>query len=203
MAKERSTAVTSLLLDWRAGDAAALEQLVPLVYDELRCVARAHLRREAAGQTLQTTALVHEVYLRLVDLNELTLHDRTHFFAVAARLMRQILVDHARRKQAGKRGGGVAAVSLADSVVGAERATVDILALDEALDKLRAFDPRQCDVVELRFFAGLNVEEVAEALAISRQRQSASGRWRKPGSMTACRRGRDDRITGVVARTQP
>jgi hypothetical protein len=88
-------------------------------------------------------------------------------------------------------------------VVGAERATVDILALDEALDKLRAFDPRQCDVVELRFFAGLNVEEVAEALAISRQRQSASGRWRKPGSMTACRRGRDDRITGVVARTQP
>jgi RNA polymerase sigma factor (TIGR02999 family) len=146
---------------------------------------------------------VHEVYLRLVDLNELTLHNRTHFFAVAARLMRQILVDHARRKRAGKRGGGVAAVSLADSVVGAERATVDILALDEALDKLRAFDPRQCDVVELRFFAGLNVEEVAEALAISRQRQSASGRWRKPGSMTACRRGRDDRITGVVARTQP
>jgi RNA polymerase sigma factor (TIGR02999 family) len=168
MAKERSTAVTSLLLDWRAGDAAALEQLVPLVYDELRCVARAHLRREAAGQTLQTTALVHEVYLRLVDLNALTLHDRTHFFAVAARLMRQILVDHARRKRAAKRGGGVAALSLADSAVGAERGTVDLLALDEALDKLRVFDPRQCAVVELRFFAGLTVDEVAEALAISR-----------------------------------
>jgi RNA polymerase sigma factor (TIGR02999 family) len=111
---------------------------------------------------------VHEVYLRLVDLNELALHDRTHFFAVAARMMRQILVDHARRKRAGKRGGGVAVVSLADAPVGAERASVDVLALDEALDKLRVFGPRQCDVVELRFFAGLTVEEVAEALAISR-----------------------------------
>jgi len=168
MAEQRRAEVTSLLLDWRGGDAAALERLIPLVYDELRRVARAHLRREPADRTLQTTALVHEVYLRLVDLNELTVHNRTHFFAVAARLMRQIHVDHARRKRAGKRGGGVAPVSLADSVVGAERATVDILALDEALDKLRAFDPRQCDVVELRFFAGLTVEEVAEALAISR-----------------------------------
>ena len=111
---------------------------------------------------------MHEVYLRLVDLDEMTLHNRTHFFAMAARLMRQILVDHARRKRAGKRGGGVAAVSLADRPVGAERASVDILALDEALDKLRVFDPRQCDVVELRFFAGLTVEEVAEALEISR-----------------------------------
>jgi hypothetical protein len=111
MAEQRRAEVTSLLLDWRGGDAAALERLIPLVYDELRRVARAHLRREPADRTLQTTALVHEVYLRLVDLNELTLHNRTHFFAVAARLMRQILVDHARRKRAGKRGGGVAAVS--------------------------------------------------------------------------------------------
>jgi len=138
------------------------------VYDDLRRVARAHLRREPPGQTLQTTALVHEVYLRLVDLDEMTLHNRTHFFAMAARLMRQILVDHARRKRAGKRGGGVPAVSLADPPVGPERASVDVLALDEALDKLRVFGPRQCDVVELRFFAGLTVEEVAEALGISR-----------------------------------
>lgn len=168
MAKQQPTQVTSLLLDWARGDAAALERLVPLVYEELRRVARAHLRREPPGQTLQTTALVHEVYLRLVDLNEMTLHNRTHFFAVAARLMRQILVDHARRKRAGKRGGGVAAVSLIDPPAGAEPGSVDVLALDEALDKLRAFDPRQCDVVELRFFAGLTVEEVAEALEISR-----------------------------------
>ena len=168
MAIPQRTQVTSLLLDWRRGDAAALERLIPLVYDELRRVARAHLRREPADRTLQTTALVHEVYLRLVDLNELTLHDRTHCFAVAARLMRQSLVDHARRKRAGKRGGGVAAVSLADTLVGAERASVDVLALDEALDKLSVFDPRQCRVVELRFFAGLTVEEVADALGISR-----------------------------------
>jgi RNA polymerase sigma-70 factor, ECF subfamily len=168
VATQQRTQVTNLLLDWRRGDAAALERLVPLVYDELRRVARAHLRREPSGQTLQTTALVHEVYLRLVDLHELTLHDRTHFFAVSARLMRQILVDHARRKRADKRGGAVAAVSLADLPVGAEPASVDILALDEALDKLRTFDRRQCEVVELRFFAGLTVEEVAEALAISR-----------------------------------
>jgi RNA polymerase sigma factor (TIGR02999 family) len=168
MAIQQRTQVTSLLLDWRRGDAAALERLVPLVYDELRRVARAHLRREPPGQTLQTTALVHEVYLRLVDLDEMTLHNRTHFFAMAARLMRQILVDHARRKRAGKRGGGVAAVSLADPPVGSERASVDVLALNEALDKLRVFGPRQCDVVELRFFAGLTVEEVAEALEISR-----------------------------------
>jgi RNA polymerase sigma factor (TIGR02999 family) len=168
MAEQRRAEVTSLLLDWRGGDVAALERLIPLVYDELRRVARAHLRREPADRTLQTTALVHEAYLRLVNLKELTLHDRTHFFAVAARLMRQILVDHARRKRAGKRGGGVAAVSLADAPLGADRASVDLLALDEALDKLRVFDARQCEVVELRFFAGLTVEEVAEALAISR-----------------------------------
>jgi RNA polymerase sigma factor (TIGR02999 family) len=168
MAEQRRAEVTSLLLDWRGGDAAALERLIPLVYDELRRVARAHLRREPADRTLQTTALVHEAYLRLVNLKELTLHDRTHFFAVAARLMRQILVDHARRKRAGKRGGGVVAVNLADRLVGAERATVDVLALDEALDTLRVFDPRQCDVVELRFFTGLTVEEVADALGISR-----------------------------------
>jgi RNA polymerase sigma factor (TIGR02999 family) len=168
MAKQQPTQVTSLLLDWGRGNAAALERLVPLVYDELRRVARAHLRREPPGQTLQTTALVHEVYLRLVDLKEMTLLNRTHFFAVAARLMRQILVDRARRKRAGKRGGGIAAVSLVDPPAGAEPGCVDVLALDEALDNLRAFDPRQCDVVELRFFAGLTVEEVAEALEISR-----------------------------------
>ena len=108
----RANDVTGLLLSWRQGDAGALDRLVPLVYDELRRVARRHLRRERPGHSLQATALVHEVYLRLVDVDRMTLKSRTHFFAVAARLMRQILVDHARRKRAGKRGGGVTMMSL-------------------------------------------------------------------------------------------
>jgi RNA polymerase sigma factor (TIGR02999 family) len=159
--------VTGLLLSWRQGNAAALDRLVPLVYDELRRVARGHLRRESPGHALQATALVHEVYLRLVDVDRLTLNSRTHFFAVAARLMRQILVDHARRQRAGKRGGGATMISLDDVSPAAQPASVDVLALDEALDALAAIDVQQCGVVELRFFAGLNIDEAAEALGIS------------------------------------
>jgi RNA polymerase sigma-70 factor (ECF subfamily) len=159
--------VTGLLLSWRQGDAAALDRLTPLVYDELRRVARRHLRREAPGHSLQATALVHEVYLRLVDVDRMTLKNRTHFFAVAARLMRQILVDHARRKRADKRGGGVTMMSLDDVSPVAQGSGVDVLALDEALDALSSFDARQCRVVELRFFAGLSVDEAAEALDVS------------------------------------
>ena len=159
--------VTGLLLSWRQGDAEALDRLVPLVYEELRRVARRHLRREQPGHALQATALVHEVYMRLVDVDRLTLKNRTHFFAVAAKLMRQILVDHARLQRAGKRGGGVTMLSL-DEVSPAARATsVDVLALDEALDALSSIDDRQCRVVELRFFAGLNIDEAADALEIS------------------------------------
>ena len=159
--------VTGLLLSWRQGDAAALDRLVPLVYDELRRVARRHLQRELPGHSLQATALVHEVYLRLVDVDQLTLKNRTHFFAVAAKLMRQILVDHARRQRADKRGGGATMVSLEDASPAAQPPSVDVLALDQALEALSAIDARQGSVVELRFFAGLDIDETAEALAIS------------------------------------
>ena len=160
--------VTGLLLSWRQGDAEALDRLVPLVYDELRRVARGHLRREAPGHSLQATALVHEVFLRLVDADRLTPMSRTHFFAISARLMRQILVDHARRKRADKRGGGATLISLDEAApAAAQTSGVDVLALDEALDALSSFDARQCRVVEMRFFAGLNIPETADALGIS------------------------------------
>ncbi len=159
--------VTGLLLSWRQGDAAALDRLVPLVYDELRRVARRHLQREVPGHALQATALVHEVYLRLVDVERLTLNNRTHFLAVAAKLMRQVLVDHARRQHAGKRGGGVTMMSLDDVSPVAPPASVDVLALDQALAALASVDARQSQVVELRFFAGLNIDEAAEALGMS------------------------------------
>ena len=160
--------VTGLLLSWRQGDARALDRLIPLVYDELRRLARGHRRRESPGHALQATALVHEVFLRLVDVDRMTLTSRTHFFAMSARLMRQILVDHARRKRADKRGGGATVISL-DEVgpAAAQTSGVDVLALDEALDALSSFDARQCRVVELRFFAGLNIPEAAEALGVS------------------------------------
>ena len=162
--------VTGLLLSWGQGDTAALDRLVPLLYDELRRVARRHLRRERPGHTLQATALVHEVFLRLVDVDRMTLKSRTHFFAVSARLMRQILVDHARRQRAGKRGGGATVISLdeaAGAAAPASTSSVDVLALDEALDALSSFDIQQCRVVELRFFAGLNIPETADALGVS------------------------------------
>jgi RNA polymerase sigma factor (TIGR02999 family) len=158
--------VTALLLSWRQGDKAALDRFVPIVYDELRRVARARLRAER-GDSLQTTALVHEAYLRLVDLDRMTISSRTHFFAVAARLMRQILVDHARRRKANKRGGGMAMISLEEVSPAARASVVDVLALDEALQELTSFDARLCRVVELRYFAGLNIDETADALDVS------------------------------------
>ena len=159
--------VTELLLSWRQGDAEALDRLVPLVYDELRRVARRHLQREQPGHALQATALVHEVYLRLVDVERMTLTNRAHFFAVAAKLMRQILVDDARRQHAGKRGGGATMMSLDDVSPAAQPASVDVLALDQALAALASIDVRQSHVVELRFFAGLTIDETAEALEMS------------------------------------
>jgi RNA polymerase sigma factor (TIGR02999 family) len=159
--------VTELLLSWREGDAAALDRLIPVVYDELRRVARRRLRGEAPGHALQATALVHEVYLRLVDVDRMTLTSRAHFFGVAATLMRQILVDHARRQRADKRGGGVTMLSLDEALPAVRTTSVDVLALDQALDSLSALDSRQCRVVELRFFAGLTIDEAAEALGVS------------------------------------
>jgi RNA polymerase sigma factor (TIGR02999 family) len=168
MSEPSREAVTALLLSWRQGDKAALDRLIPLVYDELRRVARARLKDERANHVLQTTALVHETYVRLIDLDRMTIQNRAHFFALAARLMRQVLVDYARRAQADKRGGGVTIVALDDAgPVAAKMADVDVLALDEALEQLAAVDERLCRVVELKFFAGLNIDETAEALEVS------------------------------------
>jgi RNA polymerase sigma-70 factor, ECF subfamily len=168
---DRPQDVSGLLAQWRDGDTDALERLIPLVYADLRKLARAHLRREQPGHSLQATALVHEVYLRLVNLDRLRVENRTHFIAVAARLMRQILVDHARRQRAGKRGAAVAVVSLDAVAPQAEPAAggcdLDILALDRALDELASFDAQQCRIVEMRFFGGLTIGETAEALDIS------------------------------------
>jgi len=162
--------VSELLLSWGQGDTAALDRLVPLLYDDLRRVARGHLRRERPGHSLQATALVHEVFLRLVDVDRMSVKSRTHFFALSARLMRQILVDHARRQRAGKRGGSATVIGLNEAAGAAaptSTSSVDVLALDEALDALSSFDVRQCRVVELRFFAGLNIPETADALGVS------------------------------------
>ena len=159
--------VTRLLLAWSAGDQAALDRLMPLVYDELRRLARSYMRQERAGQTLQTTALIHEAYLRLIDAKEVQLENRTHFFAVAARLMRQILVDFARTHGSQKRGGGAQQVSLDEALVIGQPRDEDLLALDEALSALAQTDERKSRVVELRFFGGLTEAETAAALQVS------------------------------------
>ena len=162
--------ITRLLLAWGDGDREALERLMPLVYDELRRLAQGYMRREHTGHTLQTTALIHEAYLRLIDANQVRLENRTHFFAVAARLMRQILVDHARTKRRDKRGGTDAVkVELDEALqVGSEAQNVDLLALDDALNRLAKKDPDQARLVELCYFSGLSLEETAEAMKISR-----------------------------------
>jgi RNA polymerase sigma factor (TIGR02999 family) len=159
--------VTQLLLAWNGGDQAALESLIPLVYEELRKVARRYMRRERTGQTLQTTALVNEVYLRLIDATNVKWQDRAHFFAISARMMRRILVDFARRRQQQKRGGEINIVSLEEALPVSSQKTADLVGLDEALKQLAAFNARQSEVVELRYFGGLSEEEVAEVLKIS------------------------------------
>jgi len=160
--------VTGLLVQWRQGQKEALDRLVPVVYEELRRLARVRLRSEREGHSLQTSDLVHEAFLRLVGIDRMTLENRAHFFAVASRLMRQILVDHARYRDAEKRGGGVTMVSLGDASPAASGTDIDILELDEALDALTALDPRLCRVVELKYFSGLTIEETALALEVSR-----------------------------------
>jgi RNA polymerase sigma factor (TIGR02999 family) len=159
--------VTQLLLQWRAGDATALQRLIPLVYRELRSVARRCLRRERSGFTLQTTALVNEAYLRLVQSSRVQWRDRAHFFAMAAQLMRRVLVDAARRRLYQKRGGGRTRVLLEDAEPTTAARPVELLAVDEALDRLARFSPRKARVVELRFFAGLTIEETAAVLNVS------------------------------------
>jgi len=161
--------VTRLLLDWSKGDKAALDELMPFVYQELRQLAASYLRQEKQGHTLQPTALIHEAYLRLVDQDTPHLENRAHFFGVAARLMRQILVDHARTRVAAKRGGGGQKISLDDAqgLVAVRDEPSELLALDEALKKLASFDERKCRVIEMRSFGGMSVEETASALGVS------------------------------------
>lgn len=159
--------ITRLLLDWHLGDASAMDKLMPLVYDELHYLAAVYLRREPAGHTLQPTALVHEAYLRLVDQQDVEWQNRVHFFGVAARLMRQILVDHARRQHATRRGGGWQKVTLDEAINIFKERDVNLIRLDDALITLEKFDPRASHIVELRFFGGLTIEEVAEVLNLS------------------------------------
>ncbi len=159
--------VTQLLLAWSEGDKQALDRLVPLVYDELRRLAQSYMRKERADHSLQTTALIHEAYLRLIDANQVQWQNRAHFFGVAARLMRQILVATARERGYQKRGGGAERVSLDEVMMIDEGRGEDLVALDEALDALAQFDARKAQVVEMRFFGGLTEEEIAEALAVS------------------------------------
>jgi RNA polymerase sigma factor (TIGR02999 family) len=162
---ESGSKLTKLLRAWNSGDAGARDELVPLVYEQLRRQAARHLRSEAPGHSLTPTALVHEAFLRLVDA-DVTWKDRAHFFGIASRLMRQILVDHARAARAQKRGHGWCRLSLHEDRLPEQR-DEDLLALDEVLTQLEALDPDQARVVELRFFGGLSVEETAEALGVS------------------------------------
>ncbi len=159
--------VTDHLLDPDRGNAGSLERIVPIVYAELRRVAQAHLHREQLNHTLQATALVHEVYLRLVRVDRMTVEGRAHFLALAGRLMRQILVDHARRKRADKRGGDYTIVGLEHAAATHSAPALDLLALDDALTELASLDARQHEVVELKYFAGLTIAEIATALGIS------------------------------------
>ena len=167
IADTMSSDVTRLLLQWSSGNESALNELTPLVYQELRKRARNYLRHERPDHTLQPTALIHEAYMRMVGENLPEWQNRSHFFAIASRAMRQILVDHARRRGAGKRGSGAIDVSLTEAVIPAQTKDGDLLALDEALSKLAAFDARKCQVVEMRYFGGCTVEETAEALGVS------------------------------------
>lgn len=167
MSTDRPAEITQLLLDWRGGSERAFEELLPLVYGELRRIARNYMRRQNPGHTLQTTALVNEAYMRLVDSNRVNWQDRNHFFAVSAQLMRRILVDFARKKNSQKRGGDHLIVTLDERVENLAETGTDMVALDETLSRLAEFSPRQSRVIELRFFAGLNEQQIAEVLDIS------------------------------------
>ena len=168
MGPESSQPITDLLSRWSEGDGSARDALVPLVYDELRRIARKKLSQERGGDhTLQPTALVHEAYLRLVSRKPVTWQGRTHFFALAAQMMRQILVDHARMQNAAKRGGGTYTVLLDEAKDVAKDANLNLIRLDDAMKRLASLDARQCQIVELRFFGGLSIEETAQLVDIS------------------------------------
>jgi len=159
--------VTKLLKDWSGGDQTALDKLMPLVYDELHRLAHQHMLREKPGHLLQTSALINEAYLRLVDEPQVNWQNRTHFFGIAARLMRRILVDEARKRNSAKRGGEVIQVSLHEAMTVPQEQAANVVALDDALKDLEAIDSRQSEIVELRFFGGLSIDETAEVLKVS------------------------------------
>ena len=164
---ENSQQVTVLLAKWAQGDREALDALTPLVYNELRKLAKSYLRRERVGHTLEGTALVHEAYLRLIDQREVAWRNRNHFFALAAELIRRILVDHARARIAAKRGGNNVKLSLDEAITPTDEKDLDLMALNDALDALARTDPQSSRIVELRYFAGLTIEETADVLQIS------------------------------------
>jgi RNA polymerase sigma factor (TIGR02999 family) len=176
MASEPGLQITQLLASLKSGDKSnAAAKLMPLVYDEFRALAARQLRRERPDHTLQPTALVNEAYLRLIDQTRVDWQGRTHFFAVGAQAIRRILVDHARQRKRQKRGGGAGRVVLDDDVALAPQRSEEILALDEAMQKLAELDPRQAQIVEMRFFGGMSVEEVAQVLGVSKR--TVEGDW--------------------------
>jgi len=176
MAQKPDSSVTQLLEDVRRGDASAAARLMPLVYADFRALARRHLAQERLGHTLQPTALVHEAFLKLVDQSRVNWHGRTHFFAVGAQAMRRVLVEHARARKRDKRGGGARRVVLDDGVATVQDRPADLLALDEALERLARLDERQARVVEYRFFGALEMGEIASALGVSKR--TVEGDWR-------------------------
>lgn len=167
MSEPFSQDVTHLLIQWSKGDSAALDALMPLVYEELRRLAHHYLSREKRGHTLSSTALVHEGYLRLVKQKDVTWQNRAHFFGVASAMMRRILVDHARRQGYAKRGGGALTLALDEAIAAPQQREVNLVALDDALDSLAKLDERQSRMVELRFFGGLSIQETSEVLGVS------------------------------------
>ena len=171
-----TTRVTELLQAWGGGDQAAFDELLPIVYDELRRLAGHYLRRERPNHTLQPTALVHEAYLRLVDQRQMQWQNRTHFFGAAAQVMRRILVDHARQHGAAKRGGAEQRVTLDEGVAFARERDVNLLALDDALNRLAEVDPQMSRLVELRFFGGLSIDDTAQVLGVSEA--TVTRQWR-------------------------
>ena len=191
--------MTRLLVAWRGGDAAALDRLLPLVYKELRRVAHRYMRDERPNHPLQTTALVHEAYLRMIDVTRVDWESRNHFFAVSAQMMRRILVEAARRRHADKRGGDASHVALDEALVPAPERAAELLALDEALERLAALAPRKARVVELRYFGGLSVEETAGVLEVSAE--TVMRDWRMAKLWLRRDLAADDELRGGAAMT--
>ena len=191
--------VTQLLVAWSEGDKAALERLVPLVYAELRRVAHRRMRDERPDHVLQTTALINEAYLRLIDINRVRWQSRAHFFAISARVMRRILVDAARERDARKRGGEISHVVFDEALMPAPERDADLVALDAALEALARADPRKSQVVELRYFGGLSVEETAEVLGVSVETVARDWRLAKLWLLRELEQGKPERPDGARA----